>query len=116
MTNSEQMPELAKRANAARTAYEKANKLRRQLESGHMPAELGFSNMTPQEAISSEWLTWYSQGGGAETRFFEDAVATLRRLRTGLRTKALYEAMQRDDAGLALEGIDWLDSLWPTSR
>jgi hypothetical protein len=77
---------------------------------------LGFSNMTPQEAISSEWLTWYSQGGGVETRFFEDAVATLRRLRTGLRIKALYEAMQRDDAGLALEGIDWLDSLWPTSR
>jgi hypothetical protein len=63
--------------------------LRRQLESGHTPAELGFSNMTPQEAISSEWLTWYSQGGGVETRFFEDAVATLRRLRTGLRIKAL---------------------------
>jgi hypothetical protein len=50
---------------------------------------LGFSNMTPQEAISSEWLTWYSQGGGVETKFFEDAVATLRRLRTGLRIKAL---------------------------
>ena len=45
--------------------------------------------MTPQEAISSEWLTWYSQGGGVETRFFEDAVATLRQLRTGLRIKAL---------------------------
>jgi len=32
MTNPEQMPELAKRANAARTAYEKANKLRRSLK------------------------------------------------------------------------------------
>jgi hypothetical protein len=41
---------------------------------------------------------------------------SLRRLRMGARIKALHEAMQRDDAGLALEGIDWVDSLWPTSR
>ena len=116
MTNSEQMPELAKRANAARTAYEKATNLRRQLQSGYTAPELGFPNMTPQEAISSEWLASYNEAGGDETRFFEDAVASLRRLRIGVRIKALHEAMQRDDAGLALEGIDWLDSLWPTSR
>ena len=116
MTNSEQMPELAKRANAARTAYEKATNLRRQLQSGYTAPELGFPNMTPQEAISSEWLTSYNEAGGDQTRFFEDAVASLRRLRIGVRIKALHEAMQRDDAGFALEGIDWVDSLWPTSR
>jgi hypothetical protein len=33
-----------------------------------------------------------------------------------VRIKALHEATQRDDAGFALEGIDWVDSLWPTSR
>jgi hypothetical protein len=109
-------PEVQKRADAARTAYEKATNLRRQLQSGYTAPELGFPNMTPQEAISSEWLTSYKEAGGDETKFFEDAVACLRRLRIGVRIKALHEATQRDDAGFALEGIDWVDSLWPTSR
>jgi hypothetical protein len=116
MNNSKLVPEVAKRANAARTAYEKASKVRRQLQNGYTAPELGFSNMTPEEAISSAWLTSYNEAGGDATRFFEDAVASLRRLRIGVRIKALHEAMQRDDAGLALEGIDWVDSLWPTSR
>src|SRR5262245_5738989 len=110
------VPEVQNRANAARTAYENATNLRRQLQSGYTAPELGFPDMTPQEAISSEWLTSYKEAGGDETRFFEDAVASLRRLRIGVRIKALHEATQRDDAGLALEGIDWVDSLWPTSR
>jgi len=110
------VPEVQKRADAARIAYEKAITLRHQLEGGFMAPELGFPGMTPQEAISSEWLTSYKEAGGDETRFFEDAVASLRRLRIGVRIKALYEATQRDDAGLALEGIDWVDSLWPTSK
>jgi hypothetical protein len=116
MSNSKLVPEVQRRANAARTAYEKASNLRRQLQSGYTAPELGFPNMTPQEAISSEWLTSYNEAGGDETRFFEDAVASLRRLRIGVRIKALHEAMQRDDAGFALEGIDWVDSLWPTRR
>ena len=116
MSNSRPVPEVQTRANAARTAYEKASTLRRQLQNGYTAPELGYPSMTPQEAISSEWLTSYEEAGGDETRFFEDAVASLRRLRIGVRIKALHEATQRDDAGLALEGIDWVDSLWPTSR
>jgi hypothetical protein len=116
MSTFRPVPEVQKRANAARIAYEKATNLRRQLQSGYTAHELGFSNMTPQEAISSEWQTSYTEAGGDETRFFEDAVASLRRLRIAVRIKALHEATQRDEGGLALEGIDWVDSLWPTGR
>jgi len=79
------VPEVQKRADAARIAYEKAITLRHQPEGGFMAPELGFPGMTPQEAISSEWLTSYKEAGGDETRFFEDAVASLRRLRIGVR-------------------------------